>query len=770
MYPFPFAPYGYRALDENVLWRGGAELGAIADGERTGQAYWDQYVDRGPRILLNDFSLDLFHPESGAFVHTDGGSAGRDDQFYRFEAGVFGWLRVHGQFDEVPHRLMNDAKSIFEGVGTQELRLPTPLVPAANTEAEIDAVLADLPFQTLSVDRERGRVGIEGKPLRILRLFAEYRHEDRKGERPFGSSLGFAFFFPGVGSVIETVEPIEYQTQDFTIGAQVLHRRVQLNLTYHASFFDNDNEFLLWENPFMAGGSEVGQAALAPDNKWHNLKADLGLTLPLSGRLTSSVSWGVAKQDEELLPPTVNPLAIDWLDETALGQLQAQAEFTTFLSHSRLQFRPFRQIQLKGDIRYFRRRNETDYTAYNPTLDFYGYIPEDAFRGVVGPFATVPRFKSVPYGYTKWNAKAGAVLRPGWRTTFDLEFERERIKRDHRVRDHTTEDRYRIAATNRGLWFATIRLSYEYANKKGDDIDPTRDFSFYTGGPAFFALPIPIISGTPLRSLAEHRQFDLANRRQNIIKARINAAIGDVGDTSASGRYFENDYGARYGLNFDRGHDLNVEFAFLPSPKFSATAFASVEERRRQIRAINGVAFRSPFSFFDPNSTTIDTFDPLDFSVGFPAFPQPGFPFFLMPTLAVFPFENAWKMDAEMTTWVFGIDIETTLWERIDFDFHYSFQHSNEQRDYWFDTVGALSPGLTADEAGNNFPDLKNTDHILGASLLYELNEMWAVRFFYRYQYSTIDHVQRQGLEPRLGHVPDDFSASIFGSTLRFRF
>ena len=130
-----------------------------------------------------------------------------------------------------------------------------------------------------------------------------------------------------------------------------------------------------------------------------------------------------------------------------------------------------------------------------------------------------------------------------------------------------------------------------------------------------------------------------------------------------------------------------------------------------------------------------------------------------------------------MKTWAFGIDVEMSLWNRFNFDFHYSFQHSNEQRDYWYDPAGAaLTTGVTPSEAGNKFPDLKNTDHILGTSLLYELNDMWAVRFFYRYQYSSIDNVQRQGLEPRinhvltLGHVPDDFSASVFGSTIRFRF
>ena len=281
------------------------------------------------------------------------------------------------------------------------------------------------------------------------------------------------------------------------------------------------------------------------------------------------------------------------------------------------------------------------------------------------------------------------------------------------------------------------------------------------------------VLSTPIRSLAELRQFDLADRKQKIINARVNAAIGEVGDVSASVRFTDNDYDARFGLDFDRSGDANIEFAYQPSPKLSVTAYASIEARQQQMRSINAVGFRAPVDFLNP--TTIDNFDPQAFEAGFPVFP-PAFPPFFFPTDAVFPFENEWQMKAEAYTWSLGFDIEMQLWERLTLDLHATYLHSNEQRDYEFASDSALTAGLVGDEVGTDFPDLQNTDRVFEGSLLYEASEAWAVRLFFRYQYSTFDNYQLRGLEPRighlltLGHTDKDFTASVFGATVRYRF
>ena len=135
-------------------------------------------------------------------------------------------------------------------------------------------------------------------------------------------------------------------------------------------------------------------------------------------------------------------------------------------------------------------------------------------------------------------------------------------------------------------------------------------------------------------------------------------------------------------------------------------------------------------------------------------------------------------MRVETYTWRLGFDIEMQLWNRLTLDLHGLYQHSNEQRDYSFASDGALAAGLTGDDVGTDFPDLQNTDRIFESSLLYEANDAWATRFFFRYQYSTFDNYQLRGLQPRmrpghilsLSHRDKDFTAAIFGATVRFRF
>ena len=273
----------------------------------------------GPAPCSNRFSFDVLHDASGAYFHLDGGGADREDQFFNGEVGVYGWVRLHGHFDEIPHRLMHDAKTVYVGVGTADLRLLDPLVAGASSEDDVDALLADLPFQRLEVQRERGTAGLQLRPFDLLRIALDYRREKREGDRLRGGSLAFAYLSPTAGSVIETIEPIDYETQDISVAIAFAHRWLQLNLSYAYSMLDSAHERLSWENPFVGGESDLGQLSLAPDNQWEHAKAELGLRLPFRGHFTAIVARGRAVQDETLLPSTVNSLLTDWLDPRTNG-------------------------------------------------------------------------------------------------------------------------------------------------------------------------------------------------------------------------------------------------------------------------------------------------------------------------------------------------------------------------------------------------------------------------------------------------------------------
>lgn len=133
-------------------------------------------------------------------------------------------------------------------------------------------------------------------------------------------------------------------------------------------------------------------------------------------------------------------------------------------------------------------------------------------------------------------------------------------------------------------------------------------------------------------------------------------------------------------------------------------------------------------------------------------------------------------MDSALNTWAIGVDAEANVWEPLTIDFHYSFLHSSEKRDYEFRSDGSLPPQLSGEDIGSNFPRLSNADHIIESSALYRIDDKWAARLFFRYQHSTIENFQQAGLTPligrflSLGSIDRKFSASILGATIRYRF
>ena len=173
-------------------------------------------------------------------------------------------------------------------------------MPGASTDAEIDAVLAELPFRRLLVKRERGRIEVEAKPFRILRLFAEYHVEERKGEKPSSGSLAVAFPSPGTGSVIETIEPVDYTTQNLTAGLQLDTPVAPAQPVYGFSYFEQRQRSpALGEPLYVQRAARLASCTRSRQPLAHS-KGDLGFIVPFSGRFTTSVSYSRAEQGRGL--------------------------------------------------------------------------------------------------------------------------------------------------------------------------------------------------------------------------------------------------------------------------------------------------------------------------------------------------------------------------------------------------------------------------------------------------------------------------------------
>ena len=733
LYPYPLQPPEWSG--DSLQIRGFLELGYVGNHGEADEAAFRKYADLSDGFLLRRFLFEGRQRDGLGYFELGGGSVGRSDQFYHAEVGQYGFFRLRGGFDSLKHTSMDDARVLFDGMESQELTLPAPLVPGLNSSADVESALDSIGRTRLSQSRDEANVEVQVRLLPELSLVADYRLRHRDGEKPFGGTLGLTFNAEAIGSVAETVAPIDSDTHEWSAGLQYASQQVQASLRYRGSIYDNRDPSLVWENPFAAfevGGTlfqgvERGRSALAPDNQLHQLSADVGLKLPLSGRFTTTASWTRMEQDEQLLPATINP-NLTLFD--VLPRQRADAQVDTLMVHSKLRMKPVSPLTLQLGFRLFLRDNDTGYTALNPSNGEYGYVTEDVEE--------TSRVGAVPYSTRRYRLDGRAEWRFAKRSRAGVEYEYQSTHRNNRARREVRDNRVRLHVSTSRIPHTQLRLGYAFLRRSGSDYEAGRDREYYAFAPGSGA------SSGPQFSLREFRQVDLASHDRHDFNLRANWLIGSKADLSLVGRYDLRDYRSDYGLTEARGAELSADTSVQLSPRLDAHAFASFEWRDRRMETIN--------SAFGPLT---------DLSAG----------------SALFPLENRWSWDSDTRGITVGGGLTSRPVERLELRLDYYFQRSHETVDTDFvETGGALTPGVDPATARSRFPSLRQRDHVLEAAATYDWSEAIGSRVFYRYQHSTIEDFHQDGLEPVinhnlfLGHVDDDYEVHVMGLTARFRY
>lgn len=733
LYPFPLRPQPYHG--DRFELRGSAEAGWLFERGDDHEARYTEYADLRDGPLLRNFSLEGRRKEGPFRFLFEGGSVGRADGFYRAELGQPGVFRLRARYDALPHVYADDARILFRGVGSESLQLPAGLVPGANPTDDVAAALAGLGERRIVQSRNDSNFDLRLALRPGLTWQAGYHLDRRHGERFFGGTLGLPFGTTNSGSVTELLEPIESRTHDWTSALEYAAPRLQANLRWRTSLYDNRRDALTWENPFAATdlgfllvpGPPAGRAALAPDNASHQIQGDLATLLPWRGRVVLSGAWTRMAQDETLLPATING-AITRFDD--LARRRAGARVDTWMLQSKLRLRPVGPVDLHLDFRIFDRDGDTNYTALDPTTGDYGYVVED-----VGPTG---RVGAPPFSHRRWNADAGADWRLTRKAKLGLAWNHEETRRANRARQLTRDDRLRAHLSTRILDRGTTRFSYELLKRTGSAYDPTRDAAYYA------ASPISVALAGPARSLRSFRQFDLARSLGHELEWRTNWGIGQSGDLAFTTRWRQRDFGSDYGVRDERGAEANLDASWLPSPELEAHFYAGWEWRSRRMKTID--------SSFGPA---------IDLTAGGPTF----------------PFANFWSWQSVVTTLSTGTGLTFHPLRTIDLAIDYRLLYSRERVDTDFDrTGGALPFGIDPATAVARYAPQRLVDHVLTLSGTKHWSDRIATTLLYRLYDSTIVDAQQTGLQPLINQnlylaaVDDDFRAHLVALTARFRY
>lgn len=757
LYPYPAAPREFDATSGAWTYEGSVGLGYMGTFGDDDALWFRQYTNWGDDVIAQ-FSAGLERADTGDYVEFRGSHVNEDNQFYRIRGGRAGRYRVEAFYRDIPHIISTTAYPIWDGVGTENLTLPAGLTPGGSAVADIAAASAGAARRTIRVDRSRAGLSIEGELSRRWTGYASLANEEREGTRLWGGSMFFAFI-PDNGGVNETVRPIDFTTTDANLGARFVGELWRVNFAYTGSFFRNHEDKLDYQSPFIlstvlgpavppAGVISQGEFSLEPDNDYHNLRVEVSRTLAAKGEISLAAAAGTMRQDDSLLAPTtctgmggifIAPPAdftfdcANWNTTAALSRQSANARIDTQMIDLRAVFRPSAVFGWHAGLKRYSEDNKTRYLAYNPLTGQYGYISENGSQGSIVPGETgifdpnnplyasyVVSVRNVPFEYTQTTAEVGGDLQLGDHT-LSATYTFDRNEPEHRERSRVDEQRLALAWMYRMTSGATLRLSYEIADRTGDhyNYDPYDPF-FSVSLPGFVTPPNGVVAHT----VAAMRKYDLADLRQDKFRAILVQPVGNAATLSATlyGNY--NDYAATIGRRGAWTTGGTVQWDYQPAPETTLNAYAGYDYSHFRVANVAD----------NENMLTSDA------------------------TLggATYPLANRWTEDDREDSYNAGITFRQNFGRSV-LDLAYTFVYTQGEIGYDYASLAAVA-GATQqpfpDAIGTAFPGNRYRVQALDAGITTALSKRCSARLFGRYEIGRFDDFHYLGFEDALvyGH------------------
>lgn len=769
---------------------GSIEAGAIGVSGDRKNAKFKEYKDLNDSLYINTFGVQAEKPDSATFVEVLGGGVAQDDQYYGISFGRYNDWKIKAFLTETPHVFTTTYRNLWSGTGskTMSLRSLTPggTTNAATTDANIQAAALATPYSELGIVRTKGGIRFDMNLGEQWSVYASYTNEKKEGSRPFGLVMGGG---GGTGGV-EIPESVDNTTHDIFVGARWKDALSALNLQAQVSLFRNDINTMTVQNPmFLAAANGIASHTTAtydmhPDNNYYNVKAEYARSLPnlMKGRFTAVVSLASLRQDDKFIPSTTFAGATangvaggSWNTLDSLSKDSANAKIDTRLVDLGLSLTPIDKLDVRGKYRHYETKNSTEYFACNPLTGQWGRLINDGSGAAIvtnltgcglastPSTTTVPsagniNIRNIPYEYKQDNISLAADYRLNRNNSLNASLEREYFRREHRERKKTWEDKLKVGYVNRSLEDGTIRLSFENDRRRGSDYISDPYHEFYSASLGLLPTAAGANVNTWVHVLAELRKFDLANRNQNILNARVNYALapnldGGVSLQLKDIKYPDSDYGrtdrqTQNSLNFDltlrHSEDLNLY-------GFYSFQDGKIEQANIQPSAVN--------CLLGTNVASIDECGEAG-SVRF-------------------PLNRGWNLTQKDRNDALGFGL-TYNFTKARLDLNYTYVKGRSKISYSYDPTGGILTALQQTLAGNGFPSLRFKQNILEANLTIPVNKKASVRLLYRYEDGRFSDWHYDGVDVNpspaanqqtyLDAGPEDYKAHVVGAFVKYEF
>jgi hypothetical protein len=719
-------------------------------GDKT--ALYDRYTrwpGNGPAF---DFDVNAERPSDGSYAEVRASRIGSEDQYYEAVYGKAGAYKAEIFVRDMPNLLSTDAKSIFNGAGTNNLTLAGGLIPGGSTQAQVAAVSAAAPVTSLGIQRNKQGIAFSAFLTPHWTMYLNASNEQRKGTRPYGGPFFFDFADLG-GAVLETIKPIDDNTVNISAGARYAGSQWRFDIGYSGSIYRDRYLSYSFQNPFVLGPSIVpgaapsslpqGQMSMEPDNDYHNLHATVTRLLPMNGEASLTAGVGEMNQNDSLIPPTncqgtfgysstdtfaigpQNPQLFpcsQWNTTAALSRKTADLSIVTTLTQGTLVLQPSNEVSVRAGAKYYREDYRNQYLMYNPENGDYGYVAENGAQGslvpgpgiwnpVTYPVTSDVQVRSIPYSWQTIEAYGGADWKFSPHDTLGLTYTFDHYSPAHREVSHVDDNTIKFNWTDKNLSWLTFRFNYTYLKQSGSvyNSDPYA-FAFFYNLPGF----LPADDTPTAWTVNAQRKYDISDRTENKIDLMATLMPRPDMTITASVRGDWNQYPTQIGR---QGYDTSsamLQWEWQFQTLTSMSAWIGIDHSSMHLANVNDAG--APLATDTPND-----------ALGGPTY----------------PFADRWWAADEQRNWSGGASLThyfapTRHIGRTRLDLSWNYQASRGITSYNFASPGALTFASVAPTAGNQFPAMTYIVNSLTMSFTVPLSDRTALRLYDYYEHGQI--------------------------------
>jgi MtrB/PioB family decaheme-associated outer membrane protein len=531
-----------------------------------------------------------------------GWRAGLNSRRFEFDFSQQGKQRFRLDYRQIPNNRFSNGLTPYMGLGGNELRMPVGWEIAEgsnNTRGFINLDDYLRPYE-IKTNRKSITLDYDLKISESWDMAIGFRHENRDGVR---NTFGIIGYNMTSTRSAELIAPVNWQTDNLNLMFNYSNGRARFGIGMYASFFNNDDTALQFQNAFGKVGNwekgvaypdGFGQMALEPENSYLQFKAYGGFVFNARTRLTADLSWGTMKQDDAFLPYTINP-ALRVRED--LPRMDADAKIDTLFFSTRLTSRLTNRLNLVANYRYDDRDNKTPREAYR-------YIGGDSEDQKPAAESRI----NLPYSYTRhtadallnWSVARGFSLKGG-------------VEWNDYSRDYAE-----VEDSNEWAWLAGARLaSWENLSASLDYRHSDRDVDEYVGNLPFQESYLPgVLPEDAFQNHPLQRKYNLTDRDRDEWRVRLDWFPTSEFNFGATGSKWKDDYGEGFfGLNEAKAYSWSLDFGYRPVEKVFLSFFYTHEnwdasQSNRQIFSFDpDTILREDRDWFADSEDEVDTFN-----------------------------------------------------------------------------------------------------------------------------------------------------------------